>query len=62
MRKLWTILKSIPCTIAVLCVKFYRLALSPILTSVMSLCTNLLRKYSITALKRFGFIKVLISA
>ena len=56
MRKLWTILKSIPCTIAVLCVEFYRLALSPILPPSCRFVPTC-SEYSITALKRFGFIK-----
>ncbi len=56
MKKVLLQIKSIPSKFAVICIKFYRIALSPILPPSCRF-TPTCSEYSITAIQRFGFIK-----
>jgi putative membrane protein insertion efficiency factor len=56
MNKLLGQIRSIPSKLAVLCIKLYRIALSPILPPSCRF-TPTCSEYSITAIQRFGFLK-----
>lgn len=56
MKKVLMQIRSIPSKVAVVCIKFYRLALSPILPPSCRF-TPTCSEYSITAIQRFGFLK-----
>ncbi|WP_251198284.1 membrane protein insertion efficiency factor YidD [Anaerotardibacter muris] len=56
LKQLLAGIRSLPTKLAVLCIKFYRFALSPILPPSCRF-TPTCSEYSIIALKRFGFIK-----
>lgn len=56
MKQFWAAMKALPSKLVILCVKFYRLALSPILPPSCRF-TPTCSEYSITALQRFGLIK-----
>lgn len=56
MKKVLMQVRSIPSKVAVVCIKFYRLALSPILPPSCRF-TPTCSEYSITAIQRFGFLK-----
>lgn len=56
MKQFWAVIRMLPSKLAILCVKFYRLALSPILPPSCRF-TPTCSEYSIIALKRFGLIK-----
>lgn len=56
MSRAWNVIKGLPCNIAIVLIKFYRIALSPLLPSTCRFeptCSQ----YGLIAFQRFGFRK-----
>lgn len=55
-NKLWKFIRNLPCKIAILIVRFYQLAISPLFPSCCRF-TPTCSAYGLQALKKYGFLK-----
>ncbi len=56
MKKVWALIKQLPCKGAILLVRFYQIAISPLFPSCCRF-TPTCSAYGLQALRKYGFIK-----